>query len=206
MARLVVVDGPDGGGKTTVMDGLMREFPGLVRTREPGGTPLAEKIRKVILDPLSSDQDPITMLCLFFAARRAHLKGLVEPALAEGRSVLTDRFDTSTYAYQVYGCDDLRVLELFRDLRHMVLGDIDPFYIFLDVDTDVALARLAARDDESNHFDEDGYDKHARRRKGYRHFVEEFALPPDQYRFVDANRTLEEVLADVIKIVRPLLA
>lgn len=205
MSRFIAIDGPDGAGKTTVMNGVMEVFPDLVRTREPGGTQLAEKIREVILDPLSSSQDPLTMLCLFFAARRVHVNDLVKPALTQGRSVLTDRFDTSTFAFQVNGCDDPQILELFHTLRSMVLGDIEPFYIFLDVDTETALARLAARKGEQTHFDQDGYEKHVRRRQGYRRFVEEFSIPENQHQFVDANQEPSKVLADVIQIIRPLL-
>lgn len=205
MSRFIVIDGGDGAGKTTVMDGIGREFPKLLQTHEPGGTQIAREIRKLLLDPMSKDQDPIRMMLLFFAARRDLMINLVQPAFVQGKSIVSDRFDTSTFAYQVYGSDNPQIWELFRSLRRIVVGELEPFYIFLDVDTDVARARLSARDSEGNHFDQDSRDKHVRRRQAYHAFVGEFSISEDQYRFVDANQEPEKVLADVVQIIKPLL-
>lgn len=206
MSEFIVIDGPDGCGKTTIIGGLAKQFPGIIQTKEPGGTPIGVKIRAVIMDPLLSKKDPLAMLGIFLADRAIHMKELVIPALGEGVSVISDRGDSSTFAYQVNMCDDPRILDLFLSMRHILFEEVDPFYIFLDVDTDVAIERLTRREDQRTHFDAEKSGYHRQVRQGYRRFPEELTLPSNQYRFVDANRTPEEVLADVVKIVRPLLA
>ena len=148
-------EGIDGAGKSTHIDSLAKSFEAqgrvVTRTREPGGTPLAEKLRAMVLnDPM----DALTETLLVFAARRDHLQTLIEPALARGEVVLCDRFTDATFAYQGGGRG--QDLEMLARLEHWVqkksvsavssapLGDRQPdMTVWFDVAPEVAAARLA---------------------------------------------------------------
>src|SRR5690242_17210385 len=105
--KFVVVDGGEGAGKSTVVKRVVEHCQAhgrdIIATREPGGSPFAEKIRELILSPDAKAADAEVMFGLFWAARRSHLVETVFPALEEGTSVLCDRFDSSTWAYQIVG-------------------------------------------------------------------------------------------------------
>ena len=148
-------EGIDGAGKSTHIESLAKSFEAqgrvVTRTREPGGTPLAEKLRAMVLnDPM----DALTETLLVFAARRDHLQTLIEPALARGEVVLCDRFTDATFAYQGGGRG--QDLEMLARLEHWVqkksvsavssapLGDRQPdMTVWFDVAPEVAAARLA---------------------------------------------------------------
>ncbi|HYR25695.1 MAG TPA: dTMP kinase [Aquabacterium sp.] len=142
--RFITFEGIDGAGKTTHLDALERAWREagreVVRTREPGGTPLAEKLRDLFLHEA---MDPLTEALLVFAARRDHLKQIIEPALARGAWVLCDRFTDATFAYQGGGRGfDLQVL---GTLEGWVQAGRQPDLTFLfDLPPAVAAARLSA--------------------------------------------------------------
>ncbi|MBC7700096.1 dTMP kinase [Aquabacterium sp.] len=144
MSRFISFEGIDGAGKTSHLDALESQLRqagrDVVRTREPGGTPLAEKLRQSVLhDPM----DALTESLLVFAARRDHLVQVIEPALARGAWVLSDRFTDATFAYQGAGRGfDLSVLST---LEKWVQGHRQPDLTFLfDLPPAVAAARLSA--------------------------------------------------------------
>ncbi len=144
MSRFISFEGIDGAGKTSHLDALERQLReagrDVVRTREPGGTPLAEKLRESVLhDPM----DALTESLLVFAARRDHLVQVIEPALVRGTWVLSDRFTDATFAYQGGGRGfDLSVLST---LEKWVQGERQPDLTFLfDLPPEVAAARLSA--------------------------------------------------------------
>ena len=144
MSRFISFEGIDGAGKTSHLDALESQLRqagrDVVRTREPGGTPLAEKLRQSVLhDPM----DALTESLLVFAARRDHLVQVIEPALARGDWVLSDRFTDATFAYQGAGRGfDLSVLST---LEKWVQGQRQPDLTFLfDLPPEVAAARLSA--------------------------------------------------------------
>lgn len=144
MSRFISFEGIDGAGKTSHLDALEGQLRqaghDVVRTREPGGTPLAEKLRQSVLhDPM----DALTESLLVFAARRDHLVQVIEPALARGAWVLSDRFTDATFAYQGAGRGfDLSVLST---LEKWVQGQRQPDLTFLfDLPPEVAAARLSA--------------------------------------------------------------
>ena len=144
MSRFISFEGIDGAGKTSHLDALESQLRqagrDVVRTREPGGTPLAEKLRQSVLhDPM----DALTESLLVFAARRDHLVQVIEPALARGDWVLSDRFTDATFAYQGAGRGfDLSVLST---LEQWVQGQRQPDLTFLfDLPPEVAAARLSA--------------------------------------------------------------
>lgn len=145
-------EGPDGCGKSTqarlLADYLKKQGHDVILTREPGGTPLAEEIRRVILTPTSEPLDPTAEILLYYAARAQHVRELILPALAEGKIVISDRFSDSTMAYQGYGLG--RDMGLINEVHRAALGDFRPDLTFLlDLDIHACNARLNRRDGEN---------------------------------------------------------
>lgn len=142
--RFITFEGIDGAGKTTHMDALDQAWQQagreVVRTREPGGTPLAEKLRGLFLHDA---MDPLTEALLVFAARRDHIQTVIQPALARGAWVLCDRFTDATFAYQGGGRGfDQAVL---ATLEGWVQGALQPdLTLLFDLDPAIAAARLSA--------------------------------------------------------------
>lgn len=146
--RFVTIEGIEGVGKTTNLDFihqyLLNKGIEVVRTREPGGTPLAESIRELLLAPREEAVAELTELLLMFAARAQHVERLIRPALERGAWVLCDRFTDATYAYQGGG----RGLDMTRiaALERMVQGELKPdMTILLDLPADQGMARARAR-------------------------------------------------------------
>lgn len=144
--KFITIEGLDGCGKSTQLaklaDFLRGQGMDVVITREPGGTPIGDRIRALLLDSATSGLSPITEMALMFAARAQHLEELILPALAQGKIVLCDRFTDSTEAYQGGGRElgSGPVLELHRAL----CGDIRPDLTLL-MDTDASLSVVRAR-------------------------------------------------------------
>jgi dTMP kinase len=162
MKTFIVIDGGEGVGKTTVMARLRQAYPEAVFTREPGGTPFAEQLRGVILDPVGKDATLLAQHLLFWSARADHVARLVRPAL-DHVVAFCDRFDSSTYAYQVQS--RLSPLnKLFWETRAAVLGGITPHYVFLDTDEAISFARVQKRSSVTNeamtHFDASSLEEH----------------------------------------------
>ncbi|MSR71319.1 MAG: dTMP kinase [Candidatus Taylorbacteria bacterium] len=203
--KFVVLEGGEGSGKSTQLALLQKIYGGSACfTREPGGTPIAEKIRDLILSPDLKDANGYTQFGLFWAARADHMEKLVIPALESGKHVITDRFDSSSYAYQIYGQKAHYLKDLFFKMREVYLGKIVPdLYIFLKVSPRVGLARVAARvgaKGDSNHFDERKADFHKRLTKGYIEFISQFP-----HIVIDADRSVDEVTEDLKNILAALL-
>lgn len=196
--RLITVEGIDGAGKTTHIQALEEAWRAaghdVVRTREPGGTPLAERLREMLLhDPM----DALTESLLVFAARRDHLSTVIEPALARGAWVLCDRFTDATFAYQGGGRGfDLRVLQ---QLEQWVQGTRQPdLTLLFDVPPEVAAERLRhAR--QPDRFEQQDSAFFERVRDAYRHRHEQ---APHRFALINAHQTPEQVRADVLKAVR----
>jgi dTMP kinase len=143
--KFITFEGTEGVGKTTNMDFVAQMLAArgirFVRTREPGGTPMAERVRAILLDPQSESIDPEAELLLVFAARAQHLARVIKPALESGSWVLCDRFTDATYAYQGGG----RGLPVARiaALEQQVQGTLQPdLTIYLDLPIATGLARI----------------------------------------------------------------
>lgn len=188
--RLITLEGGEGAGKTTqarfIGDWLRARGREVVMTREPGGSPLAEAIRQVVLADWSEGVTPITELLLIFAARSAHLQATVLPALQRGCDVVCDRFVDASWAYQGAG----RGVEAHKlaAIEQMVLGDLraDLTLVF-DIDPSVGLARAQRRGD-ANRFEAETLAFMQRVRQAYldraageprRCVVIDASLPPD---------------------------
>ncbi len=195
--RFIVLEGGEGGGKTTqslaLRDALTARGRSVVLTREPGGSPLAEAIRKLVLGDWPEGVDAVTEVLLIFAARAAHLHATIKPALASGRDVICDRFVDASYAYQGAG----RGLGAARiaQLETFVLGDFRPDRVLvLDVPPETGVARIAARGG-NNRFDAESLEFMRRVRQAY---LDRAALAPARYAVVDAARAPDIVTADLL--------
>lgn len=167
--RFITFEGIDGAGKSTAL-AFVRELlethgRAVVATREPGGTPLGEAIRGLLLDP-STRATPDSETLLVFAARAEHLAQVIRPALARGAWVLCDRFTDATFAYQGGGRGMARErLELLRDWVQQGLSP--DLTVLVDAPVDVAQARLRGRGGESDRFEQERNDFHERVRQSY---------------------------------------
>lgn len=190
--RFITVEGIEGVGKTTNIDFIRRQLLDAGRevllTREPGGTPLAEAIRGLLLDPQYTGMDARCELQLVFAARAEHLARVIRPALAQGKWVLCDRFTDATYAYQGGG----RGIEtsIIAALETLVQGDFRPdMTLLLDVPVAVGLARAGKRG-ALDRFEQEQVDFFERVRMCYLDMAREH---PDRYRVIDAGQPLDRV-------------
>ena len=201
--RFITLEGGEGVGKTTnltlIGDILARHGHDVLVTREPGGTPLAEEIREVLLAHRDERVTPLAEALLVFAARAQHVQAVIEPALGEGRWVLCDRFTDSTFAYQVGG----RGLEsaVVEQLAAWVHGARWPdLTLYLDAPVHTAMARIADRDQDR--FEGERRAFFDRVRAVYR----QRARSEGRVVEIDASRPLADVSADVTAAVDRFLA
>jgi dTMP kinase len=194
--RFIVLEGGEGGGKSTqarrLRDHLEARGRRVLLTREPGGSPLAEAIRALVLGQWPEGVDATTELLLIFAARAAHLQATIRPALADGRDVICDRFVDASYAYQGAGrgVDPADIAALER----LVLGDLQPdCVLLLDIAPEVGLQRIAERSG-NNRFDAESMAFMQRVRAAYRARA---AAAPTRYRVIDAARDADTVAAEL---------
>lgn len=146
--RFITFEGLDGSGKSThaqlTADYLRTQGHDVLLTREPGGTPLAEEIRRVILTPTVEKLAPLTEILLYAASRAQHVGGVIKPALAAGKVVICDRFVDSSIAYQGYGLG--YEPQQVRQVNQLAVGGLTPdLTFFIDVDTRQALERIKDR-------------------------------------------------------------
>jgi len=203
--RFITIEGTEGAGKSTSIAFLKARLEAagktVVLTREPGGTPLAEEIRELLLSHRGDGMAVDTELLLMFAARAEHLARRIRPALAQGDWVLCDRFTDATYAYQGGGRgidhDRIAVLE------HWVQGNLHPdLTIVLDVPVEVGLAR-AGRRSAPDRFEREQLAFHEAVRAAYHAIA---AREPLRVRLVDAARPLAEVQTDLGRVLDTFLA
>ncbi|MDH0730427.1 dTMP kinase [Pseudomonas sichuanensis] len=188
----ITLEGPEGAGKSTNRDylaaRLREQGVDVVMTREPGGTPLAERIRELLLAPSDEPMAADTELLLMFAARAQHLAEVIRPALARGAVVLCDRFTDATYAYQGGGrglsVERIAILESF------VQGELRPdLTLVFDLPVEVGLARAAARG-RLDRFEQEGQAFFEAVRQAY---LQRAAQQPQRYSLLDAAQPLEAV-------------
>lgn len=201
--RFITIEGTEGVGKSTNLVFVQRwiEAAGhkVTVTREPGGTPLAEQVRELLLAKRDESVDPTAELLLVFAARAQHLNSVIKPALARGEWVLCDRFTDATFAYQGSG----RGLDtqLIANLEQQVQGDVRPdLTLVLDIEPEVGLARASARA-ELDRFEQESLAFFQRVRAGYR---ERIAAAPERYALIDAGQPLERVQEDITQTLQAL--
>ncbi|MDZ5509272.1 dTMP kinase [Enterococcus cecorum] len=192
----ITIEGPDGAGKTTVLNEL---FPRLqmiakkeiIKTREPGGVLIAEKIRQIILNPDHRQMDERTEALLYAAARRQHLVEVIMPALNEGKIVICDRFVDSSLTYQ--GAGRRIGMKEIAQINEFATEGLEPdFTLYLDVDSDTGLRRIQNhRNQDVDRLDLEGLEFHQRVRHAYLKLAEE---NPVRIHRIDAKMSLQEVV------------
>ncbi len=201
----ITVEGSEGAGKTTNLEFIQRRLEAAGKapllTREPGGTPLGEQVRELLLGHKHDGMADDTELLLMFAARAEHLAKVIRPALDAGRWVLCDRFTDATYAYQGGG----RGIAASRieALEQWVQGPLRPDrVIFLDVPVEVGIARAGQRS-TPDRFEQQQLAFFQRVRSTY---LARASAQPERYRVVNAGQALEQVQQDLGRVVDELLA
>lgn len=195
--RFITFEGGEGGGKSTQVKNLAARLRAagedVLETREPGGSPGAEEIRGLLVNGAPERWDAMSELLLHFAARRAHLRETVVPALADGRWVLCDRFADSTMAYQGYGHGLGR--EPVLALYDLVVGGRRPdVTIILDLPVDEGLTRAAARSGGGDRYERMDRAFHERLRDG---FLDIAKREPERCVLIDATRSIDAVASAV---------
>ena len=197
----ITIEGVEGAGKSTMMDRVAEWLQDaghrVVRTREPGGTALAEKIREILLDKKNHSLSSKAELLLMFAARAENLAENIRPALANGETVLCDRFTDATWAYQGGGRqlpeDDIAALE------RLVHGDLQPdLTLLLDLPVTLGLER-AARRSASDRFELESAEFFERVRRAY---LDRAAEAPERFAVIDASEDMESVWAQITGVLQ----
>ncbi|HBM96045.1 TPA: dTMP kinase [bacterium UBP9_UBA11836] len=212
----ITLEGPEGGGKTSqakvLAERLRQEGLVVSVTREPGGTPISDKIRQLLIDPANRDMLPMTELLLFEASRFQHVQQLIMPKLQRGEVVICDRFYDSSLAYQ--GARNLP-LQVVVELNNLVAANCKPdLTLLLDLDYVTGRSRLAKRYSQNKgNFDRIELEKKeffARLRQNYLDMAQghlgEFSFSAEEqkrWHIVDASQSFEEVSAQIWRLIKP---
>jgi len=206
----ITFEGCEGSGKSTqialLCDALKARGLAVVRTREPGGTPIAEQIRTVLHDMRNAGMLPATEILLYSASRAQHVGEIIRPALERGALVISDRYAESTMAYQGYGRGlDLQALQL---ITRFATGNLQPdLVVYLDLDVEVGLARkrrdLEAGRGEWNRMDQQTLAFHSRVRQGYLTMAAE---EPQRWLTIDASQSIDAIHRAIIERINVVLA
>ena len=188
--RFITIEGSEGAGKSTniaVVEATLRESGiEFVSTREPGGTPMAEALRRLVLEERDEPVDPLTELLLMFAARKQHVENLIQPALAAGKWVVCDRFTDATFAYQ--GGGRQMPLERIATLENWIQGSLRPHLtLYFDVAPEVGASRISTR--AKDRVEQESGDFFERVRNAY---LQRLAANPNMH-LIDASVDLEAV-------------
>ena len=192
--KFITFEGSEGAGKSSNLDGICSILSSrgidFYRTREPGGTPMAETLRETMLASWDESVDGLTELLVVFAARNQHLRNEIVPRLDAGQWVVSDRFTDATYAYQ--GVARGVSTELVEQLEQWVQGDLRPdLTLYLDLDPAIGLARISDR--EQDRLEQEQIDFFIAVRRGYL----QRAAKQAHMLTVDASQSLDQVKADI---------
>lgn len=195
----ITLEGPEGSGKTSAIETAVKRLQEMgyeiVRTREPGGTPIAEQIRNVILDKANTSMDPRTEALLYAASRRQHLVEKVWPAIKEGKIVICDRYLDSSLAYQGgargLGIDNVLNINLFA--TENTWPDLT---LLFDIKPEEGLKRIAANASrEVNRLDLEKIEFHQKVRESFLYLAKQY---PERFIVIDASKSREEVAKDTL--------
>jgi len=193
-------EGIDGSGKSTqarlLAERLKQDGRSVVLTREPGGSPGAEEIRRMVLEGDTDRWSAKTELLLFTAARRDHLERTIRPALAQGDIVITDRFADSSRIYQGLGRAALG--DMVDQLHALVIRQEPDLTILVDMDPDTGLKRALGRQGTEERFEDFGVEMQVRMRQG---FLDLAAKHSDRFVVINGAQPIEDVQADILKAV-----
>lgn len=200
----ITIEGPEGSGKTTatnrVVEELIKRGYDVVRTREPGGTPIAEQIRNVILDKQNTAMDPRAEALLYAAARRQHLVEKIWPATKEGKLVICDRYIDSSLAYQG-GARGLGIQKII-DINMFATDNTWPdLTILFDIEPEIGLARIAKNADrEVNRLDLEKIEFHKKVRETFLLLAKK---QPERFIVIDASKDPDTVFKNTLEAILP---
>ncbi|MCY1128335.1 dTMP kinase [Frigidibacter sp. RF13] len=201
----ITFEGIDGSGKSTqarlLAETLREAGHEVILTREPGGSPGAEEIRRLVLEGDPDRWSAETEILLFTAARRDHLERTIEPALAAGKVVISDRFADSTRMYQGLSRGDLR--PTVDRLHQMMIGREPDLTFLIDIDPEVGLSRAKGRNGHEERFEDMGLDMQRQMRAGFLALAAEFRL---RFHVIDGARAAEAVATDIAAMALSALA
>jgi len=201
----ITFEGPDGSGKSTqarmLAQRLRSEGCSVLESVEPGGTPIGQQIRHILLNPANRELTPTTELLLMFAARAQNVEQWILPALAEGRIVISDRFTDSSIAYQGAGrgLGWETVQRLDRIACHGVVPDLT---LCIDIDSETGLSRALARGGAETRLEEQAIEFHRRARSAYHELAQK---EPRRFHLIDGRGTPETIAAQVWEQVAALI-
>jgi len=203
-AKFITIEGSEGAGKTTSIHYLksLIEQKGheVIVTREPGGTPFAEKLRELLLTPTDESIDPIAELLLMFAGRKQHVEHKIKPALSKSIYVISDRFTDATYAYQ--GAARNLSFEVIRQYDELVMDSFAPdLTLLFDLPVEIGMQRAKKRG-EFDRFEQEKIEFFERVREGYLRRAES---EPHRVHVINAALTIEEVQHQIKQVVEQIL-
>ncbi|MCR2044248.1 dTMP kinase [Anaerosalibacter massiliensis] len=200
----ITLEGPDGSGKSTIsrflLDYLKKRKIDFIFTREPGGTPIGENIRKIILDKKNINMSSRTEALLYAASRSQHISEKIKPALDDGKVVVCERFVLSSLAYQGYA-RGLGIEEV-KDINDFAIeGVIPDLTLFFNVDPVYALNRKTNRKG-GDRLEKEGVNFHSKVYDGYKKLI---SLYPEKIKLIDASKSIEETFDQVRKEIEKIL-
>jgi dTMP kinase len=205
LGKLISFEGPEGSGKTSVIQAVGAHFQSLgydvLISREPGGIPIAEAIRNIILDVEHTALDPMAEAMLFAASRRQHVMEVIEPAIQQGKMVLVDRYIDSSLAYQGVG-RDLGVDRIFNLNKMAINGYLPALTVFIDVHPDEGLKRIAHRQHELDRLDRETVTFHHKVYQGYQDLLRQ---EPQRIKKVNGEQPMDAVARDAIALIQTML-
>ena len=192
----ISIEGPDGSGKSTQIENIRRFFKEkdieIVFTREPGGTPIGERIRSIILDKNCSEMDYMTEALLYAAARAQDVAQVIKPALEAGKIVVCDRFVDSSIAYQGYGRNLGQSVQTINN--YAIDGCIPDLTFLMKIDPSIGKKRI--REDVQDRLEAEKVSFHQKVYSGYIELEKKY---PDRIFGIDASRSISEIKADIYK-------
>jgi dTMP kinase len=194
--RFIVFEGGDGSGKDTQIELLKKHLgeEGYVFVRDPGSTDIGMKLREIVLHDKKVART--AELLMYLAARVQLAEEKIRPAIESGKMVISNRFDLSTIAYQIYGRERLELLSFVKQMSEYALGGVRPDVVMLlDCPPDIALRRAASAG-ELDRFEQEKLAFHERVRAGYHAHIHEY---PEHY-VIDATQSVEEVHLEVVRL------
>ena len=195
----ITIEGGDGAGKSTQMDNIEKYFENLghkcLRTREPGGTPIGEKLRDILLDPANKEMSATTEMMIYAASRAQHVQEVIRPAVSRGEIVICDRYVDSSVAYQAFGRD---LGDAVKEVNKFAIDGMMPDITFwMDIDPEAGRKRIGNRENSDlDRLEQEKLDFHYKVYEGYKSIC---SNEPDRVKRIDATKSIEEIKDEIYR-------